>query len=267
MKKSLLSLAALAAAASCGAVWAEDAAAPAAAAPASAAATPAPAAEASSPLSFNIGLVSLYKYRGQDQYFTGSEHYSRPALQGGVDYAFSNGLYLGNWNSTIKLPDPTSTSGKNANVEMDFYGGYKFATGPLGWDVGVLRYQYPGANALSTTELYAGATYKELTLKYSHTVSSKYFGLENGRNTGYLNLAWAHPLRDGLTLNASVGHTFMTSDVRAAGLPSYTDYSVGVAWDFMPKTTLTAAFVGADKASNYGYVNKGKAIVGVKYTF
>ena len=142
MKKSLLSLAALAAAASCGAVWAEDAAAPAAAAPASAAATPAPAAEASSPLSFNIGLVSLYKYRGQDQYFTGSEHYSRPALQGGVDYAFSNGLYLGNWNSIVS----SGAGFPDGNLEMDFYGGYKASVGDFGVDVGGILYYYPGSD-------------------------------------------------------------------------------------------------------------------------
>lgn len=221
-------------------------------------------ATGSSPLTANIGLVSLYKYRGQDQYAAPTERYARPALQGGLDYAFANGLYLGNWNSTVRLYDPVGNKG---NVEMDFYGGYKFNAGPLAWDVGALRYQYPGAAGLNTTELYGAATWKELTLKYSHTVSKKYFGLQDGSGTGYLNLAWAHPLREGLTLNAAVGHTFLTHEIRSAGLRDYTDYSVGVAWDVLPGTTLAATYAGADRAGTYGYINKGKAIVSLKYTY
>lgn len=257
---SFRKLAVVAVACSAAGAWAQ-AADTAAAAPAAAASTP--AAAETSPFTANIGIVSLYKYRGQDQYASPNERYARPAIQGGFDYAFANGFYLGNWNSMVRLYD---ANGKRTNIEMDFYGGYKFATGPVSWDLGVLRYQYPSASSLGTTELYAAGTYGEVTLKYSHTVSSKYFGLEHGRGTGYLNLAWAHPLREGLTLNASVGRTFMTSEVRQAGIPSYTDYSVGVAWDVAPKTTLTAAVAGADKRASYGYINKPKVIVGLKYT-
>ena len=219
---------------------------------------------ASAQLTANDSLTTNYKFRGQDQ-DTSKVKAVKPALQGGFDYTFGEtGFYVGNWNSSVNWLSGNS-------LESDLYGGYKFKAGDVDLDVGLLTYIYPGNSAGNTTEVYGAATFGPVTAKYSHTLSKDYFAYAGpgmkGRNTGYLNLAWAHPLRDGLTLNASVGHTFMTSDVRAAGLPSYTDYSVGVAWDFMPKTTLTAAFVGADKSSSYGYVNKGKAILGVKYTF
>ena len=55
---------------------------------------------AASPLAFNISLASNYKFRGQDQDQSKTGGF-KPALQGGVDYAFANGFYVGNWNSTI----------------------------------------------------------------------------------------------------------------------------------------------------------------------
>ena len=54
-------------------------------------------AAAQAQLSFNIGAVSLYKSSGADQ--EGVDKNWRPALQGGVDYAFGNG-FSGPSNST-----------------------------------------------------------------------------------------------------------------------------------------------------------------------
>ena len=64
------------------------------------------AAESTAGLSANVGLVTLYKYRGQDQYIghSGKERWLRPAIQGGLDYDFGNGFYVGNWNSSLRLP-------------------------------------------------------------------------------------------------------------------------------------------------------------------
>ena len=53
------------------------------------------AAEAVAPLSFNLSLTSDYRYRGI------SQSRVKPALQGGADYAFANGFYIGSWASTI----------------------------------------------------------------------------------------------------------------------------------------------------------------------
>lgn len=69
-------------------------------------------------LSFNIGAVSLYKSNGIDQDTRQEDNRKafRPAIQGGVDYDFGNGFYVGNWNSTGKFGD--------ANIEIDLYAGY-----------------------------------------------------------------------------------------------------------------------------------------------
>lgn len=219
-------------------------------------ATPA-AAPAASPLAFNIALTSNYKFRGQDQ-DVGKTRAFKPALQGGVDYAFDNGFYLGNWNSTVNwtkyLP-----SGNDSSVEVDLYGGYKFKAGPLDMDVGALTYLYPGASGANTTEVYLGAGYGPVSAKYSRTVSKGYFGLGKeflngqGRGTGYLSLGFAQEVMPKVTLKASVGFTDFKGGANAAGIPDYMDYSVGAGYDLGDGLTLSGAVVGGNKKSSFLY--------------
>ena len=117
----------------------------------SAMAQTAPAAPESS-LSFNVGAVNEYRYRGISQ--------SRfdPALQGGADYADKSGFYLGVWGSSIKW---IKDAGGDSNMEVDIYGGYKFTVGDIGYDVGFLRYEYSGNKltpSANTNELYGAVT-------------------------------------------------------------------------------------------------------------
>ena len=228
--------------------------------------TAAPAAEpAASPLSFNLSLTSNYKFRGQDQDQSKTKSF-KPALQGGVDYAFDSGFYIGNWNSTVDwtkyLPSAPSNS-----VEVDVYGGYKFKAGPLDLDVGALTYVYPGASGANTTEVYLGAASGPVSAKYSRTVSKGYFGIGKeflvgeGRGTGYLNLAFAQEVMPKVTFKASVGFTDFKSAVNAAGLPDYMDYSVGASYAFGDGLSLSGALVGANKKSNWVYtIDPGKSI-------
>ena len=61
-------------------------------------------------LTANVGLFSDYRFRGISQTAT------RPALQGGFDYAHSSGFYVGNWNSNVDA----SAGYPDGNLEMDF---------------------------------------------------------------------------------------------------------------------------------------------------
>ena len=232
--------------------------------------TPAPAAEpAASPLTFNFSLASNYKFRGQDQ-DQGKTRALKPALQGGFDYAFDSGFYVGNWNSTINwtkyLP-----SGQNSAIEIDLYGGYKFKAGPVDMDVGALAYVYPGAAKANTTEIYLGAGYGPVSAKYSRTISKGYFGIGEdlllgvgsggGRGTGYLSLAVAQEVMPNLTLKASLGFTDLKSVANSAGFPDYMDYSIGASYDLGKGLSVSGALVGADKKSNYLYaIDPSKSI-------
>ena len=216
---------------------------------------------ASAELTANVSLTSNYKFRGQDQDVNRIKAVN-PALQGGFDYSFGeSGFYVGNWNSSVDWLDGNS-------IEADFYGGYKFKAGDADLDVGVLFYTYPGATAANTTELYGSVGFGPFVAKYSHTVSKDYFGWagakhssERGRNTGYLNLAYAQEVAPQVTLKASVGYTRFASDIKDLGVPNYVDYSVGGAYDFGSGLSLSAAVAGANKKNFFGDANKARLIV------
>jgi len=221
---------------------------------------------ASAQLTANVSLTSNYKFRGQDQDVNRIKAVN-PAIQGGFDYSFGDsGFYVGNWNSSVDWLSGNS-------IEADFYGGYKFKAGEMDLDVGALTYVYPGNTNGNTTELYGAATYGPFTAKYSHTVSKDYFGWagaktssNRGRNTGYLNLAFAQEVAPSVTLKASVGYTRFASDIKDLGVPNYVDYSVGGAYDFGAGLSLSAAVAGANKKGFFGDANKARLIVSLTKT-
>jgi uncharacterized protein (TIGR02001 family) len=219
------------------------------------------------PLTANISLTSNYKYRGQDQGSAPSRTL-RPAIQGGFDWTM-NGFYLGNWNSSIGW-----LSGSSA--EMDFYGGYRGEiVKDVGYDVGILRYQYNGGAIANTTEIYGAVSYGPASLKYSHTVSKDYFGYGGGtytgRNTGYLDLSANFPVVEGLTINTHVGYTRYAADLRDnVGVPNYYDYKLGVTYDLSKfagsGVSIAGAVVGANKKDFYGDINKARVILTLSKT-
>ncbi len=132
----------------------------------------------------NMTLASSYRFRGIDQTF------GDPAIQGGIDYSHSSGIYLGNWNSNVS----SGAGFPDGNIEMDFYGGYKTTLGDFGIDVGAIYYYYPGSEgkvlglgassgAVSNTEIYLGASWKFLSAKYYYSVDD-YFSLRGVNRTG-----------------------------------------------------------------------------------
>jgi uncharacterized protein (TIGR02001 family) len=222
---------------------------------------------ANAQLTGNVALTTNYKFRGQDQ-DASKVKAIKPAIQGGFDYAFGeSGFYVGNWNSSVDWLSGNS-------IETDLYGGYKFKAGDVDLDVGGLTYIYPGNSAGNTTELYGAATFGPFTAKYSHTLSKDYFGFAGakagsglkGRNTGYLNFAFAQEVAPKITVKASVGFTRFASDIKDTGVPNYMDYSVGGAYDFGSGLSLGAAVVGANKKDFFGPVNKSRVIVTLSKT-
>ncbi len=220
-----------------------------------------------STLSYNVGVVSDYRYRGI------SQSRLEPAVQGGIDYADKSGFYVGAWGSTIKWIKDTPGATKGS-VEVDLYGGYKGTVGGLGYDVGFLRYEYVnndyaktgGVNA-NTNEVYGALTYGVFTAKYSHAISNL-FGNANSKNSYYLDLSANFDLGNGVTLTPHVGRQMVNN------LPaySYNDYSITLAKDL--GNGLSASLMVVDtnaKEGSYTLVNKynGKAgaVVGLKYTF
>ena len=213
-------------------------------------------------LSYNVGVVSDYRYRGI------SQSRLKPALQGGADYARKSGIYAGVWASTIKW---IKDAGGDASAEVDLYAGYKGQAGPIGYDVGALRYQYPNNSlpvSANTTELYAAGSYGPATLKYSHSVTDL-FGFADSKGSGYLDLSANFDLGSGWSLTPHVGH----QKVRHNGAFSYTDYALTVGKDFGNGVSASAAAVGANADDALYVTPAGKftgktgLVAGVKYSF
>lgn len=189
-----------------------------------------------SPHSFtgNVTLASEYLYRGIAQ------TRGKPAIQGGFDYAHASGLYAGVWASNITWIGD-AVAGASAGIEIDAYGGYKGTiTDDIGYDVGILTYNYPGSGKTpggilkqDTTEVYGALSWKFLTLKYSRSTTALFGWAEKGtlndktKGSGYLELNAAYDLGDGWGINGHVGH----QNVKGNSWASYTDYKVGVTKD------------------------------------
>jgi len=222
------------------------------------AAAQAAAAAPASPHTFsgNVSLVSDYKFRGISQTF------AKPAIQGGVDYSHANGIYLGNWNSAIN----EGAGFPAANLEMDFYGGWKKAWGDWGLDIGAIYYYYPGsdANALtgtsaaftnprdatrthtgsvSNTEIYIGGSWKWISLKYYHATSD-YFSLAGTKGSNYLDLSGTYDLGNGWGVTGHIGAFRLKNwSTGAVGTDAnYTDWKLGVTKD-LNGWILGAAYV------------------------
>jgi len=195
-----------------------------------------------SPFSGNVSLVSDYLYRGI------SQTAAKPAIQGGFDYAHPSGFYIGAWGSNISwLGDAGVASG--ASLELDTYLGFKNSfAGDFSYDVGFLRYNYPGyyvpgATKADTNEIYGLIGWKWITLKYSNSLGDT-FGVKDASGTNYIDLSASYTLEEsGVTLGAHYGvQSFKgsTADAAkntytAAGVsldPSYADWKVSVSKNF-----------------------------------
>ena len=223
----------------------------------------APAAPEST-LSFNVGGVNEYRYRGisQSRFDT--------ALSGGADYADKSGVYVGVWGSSIKW---IKDAGGKSNTEVDYYAGYKFTVGDVGYDIGFLRYDYSG-NALTpsanTNELYGAATMGPVTLKYSQSTGNL-FGFANSKGSSYVDLTATFDLGDGYSLVPHIGYQAVKG--AGNGIYSYTDTALTLGKDLGNGLAASAAIIGTN-AKTGSYVSpagkqlgKSGLVVGLKYSF
>lgn len=186
-----------------------------------------PALAEDSPFSSNVSLTSNYLYRGISQ--TGN----KPAIQGGFDYANPNGIYVGIWGSSISwISDAGAGAIGHVGTELDTYAGYSnsFAT-DFTYDVGFLRYNYPGtygaAASANTNEVYGKIGYKWVSLKYSRSTTDL-FGVANSSGSAYIDLSGSYTFDGpGVTVGAHYGKQTVANNTAS----DYKDYNVSVSKD------------------------------------
>jgi len=92
-------------------------------------------------ISLNASVVSDYRLRGITQ------SAGHAAVQASVELGSPAGFYTGAWGSSIAAYE-------GAHTELDFYGGYRTKVTSVDLDVGIISYLYPGADGVSSAELY-----------------------------------------------------------------------------------------------------------------
>ena len=233
-------------------------------------AAPAAAPEPESTLSFNVGVVSDYRFRGVAQTSF------KPALQFGVDYAHKSGLYVGAWSSNINwIKDYVGAT--DGTQEVDLYGGYKGEIAKdFTFDVGFITYQYPNNTAdrvlvnANTNEVYLALTYGIVTGKYSQSTSN-FIANPNSNGSSYLELAAAFDLGNGFSLTPHVGRQTIPNQAGNAG--DYTDFALTLGKDFGNGLSASLAAITTNTQDSFykvpGFDNLGKSVVavGLKYTF
>jgi uncharacterized protein (TIGR02001 family) len=226
-------------------------------------------ASAQAQVTGNLGLTSDYRFRGV------SQTQNAPAVQGGIDYAHSSGLYVGNWNSSVSSDMYTNGSG----IESDLYAGFKkdIYKG-LTLDVGSYNYFYPRATNntstnFDTNELFAGLGYGPVSVKYSQSLSN-YFGTANSKNSQYYQADIVQPLTyisKNLSLLAHVGRTEVNNNSNL----NYTDYNVGLGYNLQGWELAAKYYTNSGTTSTFQSANtingqrlyKDAAVVSVSKSF
>jgi uncharacterized protein (TIGR02001 family) len=207
-------------------------------------------------LATKVSLYSEYEYRGIGQT---SE---KPALQLNVDYSHKSGFYLGFFGTNIKWLKDFKDDGlvsKDASVELDFFGGYKFeVVKDVTLDLGYLRYEYPsmkpttGNPKANTDEIYLGVAYGPVSAKYSYAISDL-FGTFNSEKSTFIELNFAQEVMPKLTVNGHIGR----QKVKNSDAYSYTVYKIGATYDLGDGWNV-GGYVKDTNAKSELYTYKGK---------
>jgi len=223
----------------------------------------APAAPAATPdwtFSPNLGLFSDYRFRGISQTDV------KPAFQGGFDISHASGFYAGNWNSNV---DALMYNG--ANLEMDFYGGYKKTFDAVGIDLGAIYYYYPGSGAggstkIYNTELYIGGSFGPVSAKYNYAISD-FFSAPNSKGSSYLDLGFTYDVGSGFGVNAHYGYqtlkgSAVMTEMNGSTPDNISDWKLGVTYT-IDGWALGLAYVATNRDYSLGtaFVN-GKNVSG-----
>lgn len=235
----------------------------------------APAAATSAPASDwtvtgNMALSSDYRTRGI------SQTDKKPALSGGFDVSHSSGFYFGNWNSNID-----SRYYNGANIEMDFYGGFKYPVGPVTFDLGAFYYYYPGSGrnsgvsdgrGIDEKEIYIAASYGPVTAKVYFPIgdffsAQKNLGGKNASDSIYVDLSGSHDLGSGFGLighlgyqNISGGGKFLFPKMNTSKYYSgdYMDWKLGVTYSFANGFVAAVSYIDTDIDTPNSFVPGGK---------
>ncbi len=201
----------------------------------------------------NVTLASNYIWRGIDRNNT------NPAIQGGFDLNFENGLYTGIWASNVSDRDDASdpTVQASNNIEMDVYGGYTRDIGDFGLDLAYIRYEFP-KSVPDFEEVMVQGSYKGLALSYYQVLGT----IETGESEYYVRA------RANLNLPGAVGMTIAAGQSKLKdqdkdlndALVGFSKYVSGVRLDVSATTSNLDRVMNQDIETDFLTVSVSKAL-------
>jgi uncharacterized protein (TIGR02001 family) len=182
-----------------------------------------------------------------------------PALQGSVDYAFSQGFALGAWASNVDF-DPA-----DGDIELDLYANY---TGTINdtfaWTAGIVYYLYPGSDDLGEyPEFFVGLNAGPVQFKQWY--ANDLYDL--GDSAYYTEANATFPLPANFSIIAHAGYSWGDYWKDQFGTEVF-DYSLGVGYS-LGKFNLALKYTATDDESIETDVgnNEGRVIFTVATTF
>lgn len=211
-------------------------------------------AESEAGFSWNASVTSDYVFRGV------SLTNEKPALQGGLDYSWENGLYVGTWASNI------DGSGGAPNLELDTYIGWNHdLNDKWNFDAQLVRYNYFGEDSG-----YGSVEYNELIGKLQYNkMFTGLIGYSNdygnsGQSSWYFGLSGSFEVGNGFTLEPNIGYT--TIDEGGGTQFDYYDCGLAVSRAFGP-VKAKLAYINAFGLDAAALDNLGGSRVVLTFSF
>jgi uncharacterized protein (TIGR02001 family) len=198
--------------------------------------------------SASVALSSDYMWRGASQ--TDSE----PAISGSLDVGHASGIYAGVWASNVNYDIGMDA----AHIELNYYAGYASEIGDTGisYDVGALRYAFPGTDGANWNEAYLGLGYSHFSLKVSHSGDA----LATSESGTHYLLGFDYDLPMDIGFHANYAFYDLDDDINDDTLQDYnlgvTKNLVGFDFDLTYFKTLSDAedFVGDNNLTDSRFV-------------
>lgn len=202
----------------------------------------------------SAAFTSDYLFRGVSQTSNGA------AVQAAMTFTHESGAYFGLWGSSIT--SFANTSGDGAGLELDTLLGYSGKAGEVAYDVGAMRYNYPGLSTENNStkdvngkiveadynEIYASIS--TMGAKVGFNYSPEYFN-ESDKfvylYASYGTTLGAVSLTGSLGLNKFDSAAMMTQALALSNNTddSYMDYKLAASTSVLG-VTLEGAYIGAD---------------------
>jgi uncharacterized protein (TIGR02001 family) len=226
-----------------------------------------------------IAQTSATITAASDYLFTGvSQTDSNPTLQGSLDHAFDNGIYLGAWFSNVDFghDDP-------ARVEQDYYAGWVWQVSEaVALNVGALTYVYTSApsEGYDYTNYLIGVTlYENTVINFYYADDEDVYGEDTdgdgendrGGRHSWLEIKQTIPLNDNWNLQLSADYDKNEEVADYNGSETGDDYwhwQIGVVTEYMGiKYSLAYSDTDIDSSDDPDENADGRIVFSMAKTF